>query len=179
MSNLLDPRIEDEATEGLGVAIYDSLAYRIAEIENHIHSPRYWYGRNLTTGFLERSQLARFTVVAGTLEDWGTELQISEGTEIESGDPNKYFDSDGFFVSSASMVDKNYEIEFWYGTGIFSTATFLTSTPYRTSHNNTETQHIILHSKRIHCNNKLWVRCKCEQDGGSINFRLGFHIYEG
>ena len=86
-------KIDDQAVLGLS-GVYDSLAYRVAEIENHVHSGMQSFGAtSASVPTLVRGSVIPVTVTAGNgFGVWGTELILHNGLVIEAGSAVKKFD---------------------------------------------------------------------------------------
>lgn len=105
-------KIDGAAVNGLsGTA--DSLAYKVHEIEKHIHNSEQVFGSN--SGFVAADTPVKFTVIGGN-NAWGTELHIHGGDVIESGSSTKKFDLNRLYIASVSTADKISVLEFLYGT---------------------------------------------------------------
>jgi hypothetical protein len=93
--------------------IPDSLAYKVSELEKHIHNSEQVFGN--ATNFMGPDATVKFTVVGGNAA-WGTELHIHDGTVIESGSTTKKFDLNTLYVVSVSAANQISVIEFLAGT---------------------------------------------------------------
>lgn len=82
-------------------------------LQRHHHSPQQVYG--MLVSYMSLNTPVKFTVVGGN-NAFGTELMITSGTTIESGDANKYFDLNTLYVVSVSAANKLSVVEFLYGT---------------------------------------------------------------
>lgn len=169
-------KIDNASVLGLS-GTHDSLAYKVHEIEKHLHAIERWYGKNPTTGFLLAESLTSFQTTAGLLEAWGTELQISQGTEVEGGDSNKKVDFHRVFFTSASSTDSTFFLELRYGETTFASSSLLTQVAYRRGSTTTEVVPVNSVSIRIPCNQKIWARCKSQDGGETLDFILGLHTY--
>lgn len=167
------------AMDGQDTATADSLAYRIAEIERHLHHSEQWYGKDAGDAFLNRNSLTAWQITAGTSEAYGTEVQLSNGDEVESGSTTKKYDLHEIQIVDVSNANALYKIEFWYGTGAFGAATLLTEMTWIADNVNFSSGPIAFGSRRIACNNKLWARCKCQTNSATIDFLVGLHVYDG
>jgi len=171
-------KIDGLAVDGLA-GVYNSLAYKVHEIEKHFHNSEQWFGKDGGDNLLNRDSVTPWTVVAGTSQAYGTEVQLSDGTEIESGSATKKMDIHEILVvdNDAGNAITTFKIQLWYGTGLFAAATLLTEsvcTFYAVSDNKGI---IELVCPRIACNNKLWVRIKCSVNSKSISILIGLHTY--
>jgi len=102
-------KIDSAAVDGLsGTA--NSLAYKVHEIEKHFHSAQQIYG--LTANTMARKALTPIVVTGGN-GAWGTELELHNGTVIESGSATKYFDSNKIFVTAVGTPNRVTMLEFY------------------------------------------------------------------
>lgn len=170
--------LEDETSQGLN-ASFDSIAYRVGEIERHLHNSALWFGRDSGDGFLNRASITPWVLVCGSGEAYGTEVQLSDGTEISSGDPNHYFDLHETLVveNNAGSAVTIYKIEFWHGTGTFAAASLLTecvATFFQAADNHGV---ITMVCPRMSCNHKIWARAKCNINSRDVSILIGGHVY--
>jgi hypothetical protein len=118
-------------------------------------------------------------MVSGTSQAYGSEVQLSDGTEIESGSATKKYDLHEILIvdNDAGNAVTTFKIQLWYGTGLFAAATLLTecvASFYSVSDNHGV---IVMVCPRIACNNKLWARIKCSVNTKSISILIGLHTY--
>lgn len=115
--------MDNLATNGLaGVA--DSLAYRVHEIEKHLHNSEQVFGNSGND--MTADTPVKFTVTGGD-NAWGTELMLTDGTVIESGSATKKFDLNEIYIVSVSAANKISIVEFLYSpinTGVACTFDF-------------------------------------------------------
>lgn len=95
-------KIDLLATSGLS-GTYNSLAYRVHEIEKHFHNAELAYG-NASNAMAENTPV-KFTVTGGD-NAWGTEVLLTDGTVIESGNASKYFDINTLYITDVSAANK-------------------------------------------------------------------------
>jgi len=110
VSQIINPDLRP--TTGLA-AVYDSIGYMLAELDGHAHSPMQCYGKASDT--MSRGAVDQFQLTAGA-DAYGTELQVHNGTVIESGSATKYFDFNTLFVVAVGTANRATFIEFYYGT---------------------------------------------------------------
>lgn len=147
---------------------YDSL-------EIYSQNEEWWYGKDPSTTFLNRASLMPWHLTAGVSPGYGTEVQISNGSEIEGGDPLKKFDLRRIVVANTNAINGViFKLQFWHGTGTFVEATFLTELCLAVRSN---FDFLDLRSRRITCNNKLWARLACSTNGKTLDFLFGLHNY--
>ena len=104
-------KITETATLGLGET-YNSLAYRVAEIERHLHSGARWYEK-ATTPSGETHVADRIGVGAGAFQidagndDWGSWVQILGSSDTPAEVGKAYFDPHQFIVEDGHMSSLN------------------------------------------------------------------------
>lgn len=166
-------KIDGLAVNGLG-GVSNSLAFKVHEIEKHFHNREYWYGSSGSNTLAVN--LTEFQVEAGTSEAYGTGLQISDGTEIESGSTTKKYDMHKILVTAVSASNKVYKLQFLYGTGAVEAATVATEiVGYFPATGKSAAIPFIM--PRVTCNNKMWVKAACETNAATLDFLVGLHIY--
>jgi len=102
-------KIDETAVDGLS-GISNSLAYRVEEIENHLHSAQQIYG--LTANTMARKAVIPIVVTGGN-GAWGTELELHNGTVIESGSATKKFDMHEIYVITVGNANRVTMLEFY------------------------------------------------------------------
>ncbi len=170
-----DQKIDSLAVNGLS-GVDNSLSYKVHEIEKHFHNSPQCYGN--TAGNLARGVLTPFQVVAGASGVLGTELQIHDGTVIESGSTTKKFDFNLIYITNVQTADVTYFFEIWAGTSTFAAATKISESYFKFSATNNDTWPIYIMSSRVTCNNKIWCRASCSNVATrTIDFLIGVHTY--
>ncbi len=173
-------KIDDLAVDGLA-GVQNSLAYYAAIIENHNHNREYWYGKDSADTFFNATSATAWQMASSaTVNTFGPSIQLSNGDEVESGDPTKYYDLHEIYVKTASVQDKVYRIEFTYATGgTAGQAAVLTEILYVKADNKLDSSPVELISPRITCDNKLWCKLACETGSGTLSLLVGLHTYDG
>lgn len=98
----------------LGLAgTIDSTNYVLEVLESHIHTVQQCYG-NSSNNF-SRGSTAAFTIEAGN-GAYATELQLHDGTVIESGSTTKFFDMNTIYAYSVGTANRLMFLQFLYGT---------------------------------------------------------------
>lgn len=177
-------KIDSAPTDGL-LGVHDSLAYRVHEIERHLHSGGRWFETasvpNPTVHVADRigSGAGAFQIDAGNLT-WGTWLQIlgSSDTPVSAG--RVYFDPHQFIVEDTERAS-TYFIQI--GRGVSGAAALAAGTytefVYAASVQK-EAGIIMVQSGRAPTGSLLWARCMCPgQNTGWLDFYYGIHEYEG
>jgi hypothetical protein len=89
----------------------DSIGYRLAEIEKHFYNSDQVWG--LTTSAMARKSIAPIVITGGS-GAWGTELMLTDGTVIESGNATKKFDLSRIKVVLVGTANRYTILEFYY-----------------------------------------------------------------
>lgn len=174
----LAKKIDEAAVDGLS-GVVNSLAYKVHEIEKHIHNSAQWFGKDTGDSLLNRDSVTPWDLTAGVSQAYGTEVQLSDGTEIEGGSATMKFDLHEVLVveNDAGNAITTFKIQFWYGTGLFAAATLLTECVATFFQNSDNHGVITMVCPRIACNNKLWARIKCSVNSKTISILIGGHTY--
>lgn len=184
--NGFDTRIrvlEEVGAAGL-LGVADSLGYRIAEIERHLHSGARWFGAATEPTATHKADRIGTTVTPFQLDGgnntWGdwTQLFGSEDTPVQT--ENAYFDPHSFVLEDTENASV-YFIQIGRGaTGAaaLSAGTYMEFIVVATVQK--ETGIISLQTGRAPAGSLLWGRCWSVGDNtGTIDFWLGLHEYEG
>ena len=177
---LVADKIDAAAIDGLS-GTKNSLAYKVHEIEKHFHNREYWYGKDSADTFFNATSATAWQMASSaTVNTFGPSIQLSNGDEVESGDPTKYYDFHKIYVKAAGVQDKVYRIMFTYATGgTAGQAAVLTETLYVKADNKIDSSPVEIMSPRITCDNKLWCKTACETGSGTIDILVGLHTYAG
>ncbi len=170
---------ENVLSPGLTAATYNSLSYRVAEIERHLHNSEYWYGKSAVTGYFEEASMTPFSFTSGAIATYGAEVLLSDGNQINGGDANTFYDFNDMVVVALGGNNRSYEFQFWYGDGLFADATFLTEKMFHSNVANSSETAFNIMSRRIACNKKLWGRIRSTVAASTATCLFGLHIYEG
>lgn len=158
------------AVDGLDTSDLAEVLEEVVEIERHLHSRGYWYGKDPGDTFLLANGLTAWQLTAGAGGAFGNWVQLSNGDEVS--DP--YYDPHLMFVKAASANGKLYYVQF--GTGesgaqvVSGMAAFFPAATLRQSP--VQVQHT-----RIASTVKWWARANCETDGATIDIVVGLHTY--
>lgn len=171
--------LEKYASPGLSEAVYDSLAYRVAEIEAHLHNSEYWMGRNAVTGFVDRDSMLSWQLTAGVGEAYGAAVQLMDGTEIAAAFGAAFGDMHRVLVTNVSAVNQVYMVQIWAGMTTFAESEFLTEVPFISPTVQFKEGPVDVLSHRVAAGEKAWARVKCQTNGATIDFMLGAHFYGG
>jgi len=176
---------EDTASPGLSTAVYNSLAYRVAEIERHLHSGGRWFGVATTPSGEEHAgdriseNPGPFVIDAGN-DDWGAWTLILGSEDTPTNPSMAYFDPHEIVVEDTENASE-YFIQMTRGTS--------GSTGYEAGHytefvynatSQKETGILRIQTGRSPAGSKIWARCLSKSDNtGMFYFYMGIHEYEG
>lgn len=177
-------KIDSAASDGLA-GTQNSVAYRIAEVERHLHSGARWYEAATDPDPEDHvadrigSGAGPFQIDAGN-DTWGDWTQIlgSDDTPADAG--KVYFDPHLLVVEDNERAGP-YFIQFARGS---SGAAGYAAGHYTELVLDLTTRAggviIPMQTGRAPAGDKLWSRCMCPgQDTGTIDFYVGIHEYEG
>jgi len=182
-------KIDDLATLGMA-GTYNSLAYRVHEIEKHLHNSEDWFGQHaspsgevtiandVTTG-----PLSPFQVDAGN-NAWGAWVQIlGSGDTPPAVRPTMVkFDLHKIQVVDSETNDVHCFIQIAYGaTGAVAlNAGDYTTIAYTTVANKATEVAVLFMIPRIAVGVKVWARIMAlGEDTMTLDFYFGLHGYVG
>jgi len=178
-------KIDGAATSGLtGVA--DSLAYRVHEIERHLHN----YERALELAAVPNGEAhvadragtggGPFVIDAGD-DTWGAWVQILGSADTPTIPGKVRFDPQRIQISGAER-NATYIIQIGAGASAAAalTAGTFTEFVYTPEAVQTKPDWLNIGFRAQAAGTKLWARCICPgQNTAYLNFYLGLHEYEG
>ena len=175
------------ASNGLS-GVPNSIAYRVEEIEKHIHNREKWFGAAASpsgeTHVADRMDgaILPFTLIAGN-NDFGSWVQIlgSSDTPISSGMVR--FDGHRFMVTATNSTDQ-FIIQIVSGESAGIAAKLIaeefTEAPYISATNNADSGISDIISIRTDVGEKVWARCaNVGGNGTTFDFYFGIHEYIG
>jgi len=166
-------KIDSRAVDGL-LGVEDSLAYKVEEIEKHLHNREYWYGQG-GDGLADENNPNPWVITTGAVNVFGAEVQLSDGTQF----PQFKYDMHQIFISTASANNSTYFLEFRAGGGAaFADASIVTTIPYRQANASISVPVDVTFSRQLSAEN-LWVRAKSQSNGATIQILIGLHSYIG
>lgn len=177
--------IDGVTTLGLN-GVDNSLAYRVHEIERHLHSYERWLELAGTPAAeTHRADAAGtgagvFQIDAGN-DDWGSWLQIigSSDTPVLAGSAK--FDLHRVVIT-ATERSAIYVVQIAFGaTGAAALAAgdYIESV-FSPASNLVDSGPVDVQCRRITAGTKTWARCICPgQDTATLDFMVGIHEYEG
>lgn len=177
------PKIDDLATLGLD-GVEDSLAYRVHEIERHLHNNQYWFGAAaIPDGELhvaDRATTTAFQATAGN-DTWGSWLQIVGSEDTVVGDVK--FDLNRILVEDvpAPASLKVHLVQIGHGASGAAAlsagdVTEIMFAPERDARSDPYT----FQSRRIAVGEKVWLRHWASgQNAPTMDFFYSRHGYQG
>lgn len=178
-------KIDDAAVSGLaGTA--NSLAYRVAEIERHLHSGGRWFeeaGTPTATHKADRmgtvGAAGAFRIDAGN-DTWGDWVQIFGSGDTPTVVGKVYFDPHQVIVEDTEKA-ATYFIQIGRGASGDAALTAGTYSEFVYAAANTKSTAIIpVQTGRAPAGSLLWARCFARtEDTAWLDFYIGIHEYEG
>ena len=177
-------KIDLAAVDGL-TGVINSLAYRVHEIERHLHSGARWF-ESAAAPVLEThiadmigSGSGPFRLDAGN-DAWGAWVQIlgSEDTPTVVG--KSYFDPHQVIIEDVERAN-TYFVQMTRGeTGDAGFAAGYYSEWVYAATNTKDSAIMQVQTGRAPAGSKLWARCMCPGvDTGWMDIYFGLHEYEG
>ena len=186
--NTEDPagKIDDKAVDGL-LGVSNSLAYKVQEIERHLHSYERWMelagtptGTHKAVGIGNADGAGPFVIDAGN-DDWGAWVQLlgADDTPVIAGsvkmDPH-------MVMIAATERNETYFLQLGFGASgaaALSAGTY-SEVVFQPSSNQADNGPMIVKTKRAASGSLMWARCMCpSQDTATLSFYIGGHEYEG
>jgi hypothetical protein len=153
-------------------ATMDSLGYRVAEIETHLHSYERWLG-------LGGETLTPFQIDSGN-NDWGAWVEVLAvgDTPVQTG--KTYYDLHRLMVVDAEQTTI-YRIQLAFGgdgdsavaVGNYTELMYIAFTAAADS------GPIEVNTRRQIAGTRCWARCWNASNTGTLDFYIGLHEYEG
>ena len=190
MAEILDgiadrQKIDSATTLGLN-GTNNSLAYRVHEVERHLHSYERWFETAaVANGEIHVADPAGtgggvFQMDAGNVT-WGAWLQILGSSDTPAITGSVKFDPDQILVTAAER-NVVYVVQIGFGASgaaALSAGTY-TEKPFIPAGGVVDSGPMDVKSKRIAVGTKAWVRCICPgQNTATLDFMIGIHEYEG
>ena len=174
--------LEEVATTGL-LGVNNSIAYKVHEIERHLHGWERRYGVAVAADATHKmdpisdgNAVVPFRIDAGT-SDWGDWVQV-----IGSADTVLSFDFHNIMVVAAEGANKTWFLQFGIGAtgaGMLTDETYseLVFTPQSVNGRPTSIPSM---SEKAPAGSLGWARCLCrDTDTHWLDFYIGMHFYEG
>lgn len=179
-------KITQQPIDGL-LDINNSLGYRVAEIERHLHANEKWFGKLAVPAggkVAERmgGTTSAFQLTSGN-NAFGSWVQILDTNDTPVASGKTKFDMHRILITSTDSTSP-FIIQFVTGesAGIAAkiTAENFTEAPYISATNNNDSGIEDVLDRRADAKEKLWARAACiGQNGKILNFYFGIHEYEG
>lgn len=178
-------KIDAATTDGLA-GVNNSLAYRVHEIERHLHSYERWFGvATAPSGEVHvadriGSDNGAFQPDAGN-DDWGSWLQILGSSDTPADTGNAKFDLHRLEISLSERNAVYYvQLAFGASGAAALAAGDYTESVFKPASNQVDSGPIAVQSRRIDVGTKGWARVMCPgQDTGTVSFYIGLHEYSG
>ncbi len=186
--NINISKIDSLAVDGL-LGVEDSLAYKVHEIEKHLHNDEDWFGAALIpvgethiADDVTVGSRAPFQVDAGN-DDWGAWVQILGSDDTPNRNGMAKFDLHKIQVVDSETTNVHAFIQIACGASGaagLSAGTY-TTIPYLTPTNQAAEGAIGFKAVRCDVGTKVWARCMGigEAGGLELDFYFGLHEYIG
>lgn len=181
------PKLDDETTEGLS-GTSNSLAYRVEEIEKHLHNQEKWLGAAAAaSGETHVADemgpgIAPFAFLSGN-DAFGSWVQILGSSDTPIKAAQVKFDAHRFLVTSTDSTEVfHMQVAAGESADLAAaiTAKNYTSFPYIAPTNNNDSGISDIMTSRVPAGVKVWARVICiGQNAKTINAYFGIHEYEG
>ena len=182
-----DPKIDQQEVDGL-LGTHNSLAYKVHEIERHLHSYERWFagaavpvGETHVADRISDSQTP-FQADGGN-DTWGSWVQILGSTDLPVIAGRVKFDPHEILVVDMQRADTIHLLQIAFGASgaaalaslDFTELVFKSSTPAPVT-----VVPIRLQTRRKNVDTKVWARVwSVGQVSGTVDFFYGLHEYEG
>jgi hypothetical protein len=169
----------------LGDPANESLAYRIMEIERHVHNWERWFGLAGTPDAeVHRADRIGTTVapfqVDGGNNTWGSWLQILGSSDTPAEGTNAKFDLHKLMIVDCERDAAIHLVQIAAGASGEDALTAKTFTEfvYKPQATNTEELPFDVMMRRQNAGTKVWVRVwPVGQNTGTLDFFIGLHEY--
>lgn len=180
-------KVDDQEVEGLK-GTPDSLAYKIHEIERHLHSWERWFGAAVVpvgeTHVADRinDTSAPFQVDAGN-DTWGAWVQILGSTDLPIMATRVKYDPHKITFTDTEKSGKIHKLQIAFGDSgaaglaamTFTELVFFSSLAFPG-----QALPVRLQTRRQDVATKMWARVwVVGEDTGTVDFFYGLHEYEG
>jgi len=182
-------KIDNKAVNGLA-GVSNSLAYKVHEIENHLHSRERWFGISgdqSGNDWALAAGLTPFVAISGAADyggDASDEAKIfgTDDTPVIAG--SAYFDVHRMLILDVDHTTP-YVMRLVWGTGTMAAAiTALQFTEFAVMSDATNPQlagaiPVEIMMPRIAVDTQVWMQAKNATDDSEIDFLIGMHEYSG
>ena len=114
------------------MGVFDTTESRIVEHDYHFHSIERWYGDDGDDTMSVANNLVTWTLTAGNSTVYGTEVQLSGGSDVLDADYGiavVEFDTRRLLVTDSNQFGSVYMIQLWAGLTTFGAATVIAEIP--------------------------------------------------
>jgi len=178
--------IDDVATDGLD-GIEDSLSYRIAEVDRHVHGWERWFGEAVSaSGETHVADRVGTTTTALRIDagnsTWGNWVQILGSSDTPAVAGQVKFDLHRVAVTGVERTNAVHIVQIAFGATAAGalTANTYTEFVFEPTVVQGRVAPIDIISRRQDAGTKVWARCwVVGQDTGTVDFFIGLHEYEG
>ena len=179
-------KIDGDATDGLtGVA--NSLAYRVNEIERHVHNRERWWGATAAPTEVNaiEANVTRPFVAASGANAWGVAIPIlGTADDCSPGDGDTKFDIHRLLITDLDDETDAWRIRVIWGTGTSGDAitagqwTEIMVQSNAVPGNRAGGQPIEVIMRRVDVGVTLWVQAWNDTNAEEVDFFWGCHGYE-
>ena len=179
-------KIDNLATDGL-TGVHDSLAYRVHEIEHHIHGKERWWGALAApdeTNAIEANVTRPYVVISGN-DDWGVAIPVVGTDDMPAEPGDMYYDVHRLLISDLDDDTSPWRLRFIWGLGTSGDA--ITAGDW---------SEIMLQANavpgnragglpankqmpRMNTGSKMWGQCWNDTLNEELSFFIGVHGYPG
>lgn len=180
-------KIDDLATLGLA-GVHNSLAYRVQEIERHLHSYEHWFGAAvIPDGEGHQADhigdtTTAFQVDAGN-NTWSAWLQILGSEDTPHAMSNMaYYDMHRLAIVSVERANATHFVQIGFGISAAAALAADTITEFVFRPQTVQGSEMIVEvqMRRLAVGTKAWFRAwAVGADTGTLSFFFGTHEYEG
>ncbi len=181
-----DPKIDNKATDGLA-GVRNSLAYRVHDIEKHLHNHEDWFclaavsdGEvHVADDIAGATAGAPFQIDAGN-DTWGSWVQILGSSDTPNRAGMAEFDLHNIQVVDSESTNVHSFIQISCGAtgGVGLSAGDYTIVPYLTPTNQAAESAIPIIQPKESAGCKTWARCwAVGENTMTISFYFGLHEY--
>jgi hypothetical protein len=178
-------KIDNAVVDGL-LGVANSLAYKVTEIERHLHSGARWFEEAGTPTAAHKADrigtvggAGAFRIDAGN-DTWGDWVQIFGSDDTPTVEGKAYFDPHQIIVEDVEKA-VTYFIQIGRGASGDAALTAGTYSEFIYAATNTKDSGIIVvQTGRAPAGSLLWARCMVsDEDTAWLDFYIGIHEYEG
>jgi len=177
-------KIDSAAVDGL-LGTADSLAYRVQEIENHLHNSERWFGKKAVptaTDWGDEASLTPYRAISGN-GDFGSdpndEAQVLGTDDTPTVAGMVSFDIHRIMITAASNAN-DWVLRVIHGDGTMADAEaagHYSDVMVQDARKGSPIEVLMHRTECAMC--KIWIRAKNAANNATIDFFVGIHEYEG